>query len=179
LLSQKTKGGLDEYFRLLRKKFLERFSTIIGLNADSLDRAEVAELCSDTKSKLSTPHYVTRRYAEFSSAINGLNMDMGNDRRVEAGLELLRGKMEALLDRMATYMLTDADAEKNKHIFYINNFDLILSVLGKREVFSTDRERFTFLLDEQITSYVALQLSIHYQPLITFVNTVKVNIPKG
>jgi len=106
-------------------------------------------------------------------------MDMGNDRRVEAGLELLRGKMEALLDRMATHMLTDADAEKNKHIFYINNFDLILSVLGKREVFSTDRERFTFLLDEQITSYVALQLSIHYQPLITFVNTVKANIPKG
>lgn len=168
-------GGLDEYFRLLRKKCLERFNFILALNSESLDKAEIIELCEEVKNKLSSPHYITRRYAEFSAAINALNADLGNDKNVEGGATQLREKMEELLNRMAAQL----DGNKNKHIFYINNHDLILTILGTREVFSSDRERFTSLLEQQIAAFVGLQLSTHYQSMITFINTAKENMEKG
>eukprot|EP01087_Luapelamoeba_hula_P019663 TRINITY_DN6547_c1_g1_i1.p1 TRINITY_DN6547_c1_g1~~TRINITY_DN6547_c1_g1_i1.p1 ORF type:complete len:966 (+),score=202.04 TRINITY_DN6547_c1_g1_i1:3-2900(+) len=168
-------GGLDEYFRLLRRKFLDRYNILITANADSLDKADGAALCDEIKNKLSTPHYITRRYAEFSAAINELNRELANDTKIEVGLTQLRASIEGLLKRMVNYLSGD----KNKCVFYINNYDVILSVLSTREITSVDKEKFLQAYERQIASYVALQLTTEFHAMLRYVTEYKDKAAKG
>lgn len=76
---------------------------------------------------------MTRRYAEFISALHSLNPD--NNQIITTRLAALRTQMYKLLQRIAEPLKKvpklDALHSRHKHsVFLINNFDQILSVLS-------------------------------------------------
>jgi hypothetical protein len=74
---------------------------------------------------------VTRRYAEFSAAIVGINQSHP-DAQVSKCLSTLQQEVENFILRMAA----EFPHRKEQLIFLINNYDMLLAVLsvsGRRE----------------------------------------------
>ena len=67
------------------------------------------------------PHIITRRYAEFSAAIAGLNESFP-DQRIENILDELSAEVELCVSRMASIFRDP----QSKLIFLINNYDMLL-----------------------------------------------------
>ena len=85
------------------------------------------------------PHIITRRYAEFCSAISGLNerffirprsiFDPSfsfPDQRIENILDSLGAEVELCVSRMASIF----PDPRSKLIFLINNYDMLLGVIS-------------------------------------------------
>ncbi|KAL6056094.1 Vacuolar sorting protein VPS52/suppressor of actin Sac2, variant 2 [Balamuthia mandrillaris] len=171
--------GLERYFESLEQLMWQKFFSVVELNAESLASATAKSLdMQDTR-----PHYVTRRYAEFVAAINMLNVGF-SDKRIVQALHLLRKNMESLLIRMSKSYVDGAKGNKAQQqqqkslsiVFLINNYDLILSVLKERNVFSQDTDRFGQLLEEQMSAFISHELNKHYEPMIAFVKKTKPKI---
>ena len=70
---------------------------------------------------------ITRRYAEFSAAIVGLNENFPND-RVNKLLAQLQTEVENFILRMAA----EFPQRKDQLVFLINNYDMMLGVIMVR-----------------------------------------------
>ncbi|KAJ6227134.1 vacuolar protein sorting-associated protein [Anaeramoeba flamelloides] len=110
------------------------------------------------------PTFSTRKYSELLSSILILNNDL-NENNVFFSLSLLRTEMETYLSKYASQLIDI----KSQTLFLINNYDLILSVLSKNEIVSTETQRFELLLEEQHEIYIAEVLKQYFKDLITFV----------
>ncbi|CAF2750890.1 unnamed protein product [Rotaria sp. Silwood2] len=117
--------------RLLSRKFHEilihvcenRFEIIMKSNIDSVQRVEPHKFSSIELN----PHFIVRRYAEFSGAVTRLNEEFANE-RISTLMTRLQVEILSLILRMSN----EFPQRKEQLIFIINNYDLILSVLTVR-----------------------------------------------
>jgi hypothetical protein len=153
--------ALDSYWDSLTKIIWPRFDYLFQLQIQSIKSCDTTKLSScDTR-----PHFITRRYAEFSAGIMTVN-DTFPDERVSIFLGVLQTEVENFILKMAARF----DSPKDQLIFLINNYDMILSVLLERtKEESKESESIKLQLSKRVHDFVEELLYPHFGPMIAFV----------
>ncbi|KAF5749309.1 vacuolar protein sorting-associated protein 52 A [Tripterygium wilfordii] len=152
---------LDSYLDKVNISLWPRFKMVFDLHLGSLRNANVRTLWEDDIH----PHYVMRRYAEFTASLIHLNVEYG-DGQLELNMERLRMAVDDLLIKLAKLF----PKPKHQIVFLINNYDMTISVLkeavpdgGKIQLHFED------LLKSNTTLFVEELLLEHFGDLIKFV----------
>lgn len=125
LMAKRGVPALDGYWAWLLELLWPRFELILELHIQSVQGTDPQRLGGiDTR-----PHYITRRYAEFSSAIVSINQTLPSERS-DALLARLQLEVENLVLRAAA----EFPSRREQLVFLINNYDMMLSVLMERAV---------------------------------------------
>lgn len=153
-------SALDKYWDTLQGSIWPRFEHLFRLNIQSIRD------CDPTKfSKETGPHYITRRYAEFSAAVVGITENFPNETVSRLLLEL-QNEVECFMLRMAAIF----PQRKEQLIYLINNYDLILGILMERTRDNTkEAESFREQLSARSNEYVDEILGPHIGGIIHFV----------
>ncbi|KAK9684976.1 hypothetical protein RND81_10G246900 [Saponaria officinalis] len=163
IMSRRRIPCLDSYLDKVNISLWPRFKMVFDMHLGSLRSANVKTLWEDDVH----PHYVMRRYAEFTASLIHLNVEYG-DGQLEMNLERLRMAVYDLIMKLSTQF----HKSKLQSVFLINNYDMTISVLkeadpdgGKIQMF------FEEVLKSQSTIYVEELLLEHFSDLIKFVKT--------
>ncbi|EPS67411.1 hypothetical protein M569_07361, partial [Genlisea aurea] len=164
IMSRRRIPCLDSYFdKVVNIALWPRFKLVFDMQLNSLRNANVRNLWEDDVH----PHYVIRRYAEFTASLIQLNAGYG-DGQLELNLERLRMAVDDLLVKLAKLF----PKPKLQTVFLINNYDMTISVLkeagpegGKIQI------HFDELLKTNTSVYVEELLVEHFSDLIKFVKT--------
>lgn len=165
-MEERSVVAIDGYWDALERMLWLRLEAVMNLHNESVRNFDVKKLTTPVDTR---PHYVIRRYAEFTCAflvcreLSGKN----TDNRLQALLNAQQAEIEGLLNRLAGLLKT----KKEKLVFQINNYDIILTVLDEK-LQSETKERTTFweLQQNKINAYVEEVLYPHFHALIQFVN---------
>ncbi|KAJ7547393.1 hypothetical protein O6H91_08G084000 [Diphasiastrum complanatum] len=157
IMSRRRIPCLDSYFDKVNILVWPRFKMVFDMHLNSLRTANVRTLWEDDVH----PHYVMRRYAEFSASLLQLNTEHG-DNQLELNLERLRVAADDLLVKLARMFRK----QKQQTIFLINNYDMEASTDGGKT-----QQQFEELLKSSSTVFVEELLREHFLPLISFVKT--------
>jgi hypothetical protein len=162
---------LDKYWDTLLEMFYPRFEHILMLNIQSIRDCEPQRLGHiDIR-----PHYITRRYAEFSAALVGLNESFPSD-RVNQLLSQLQNEVENFILRMAA----EFPQRKEQLIFLINNYDMMLAVIVERTTDDCkESESFKELLAARTQEFIEEILQPHFGGMISFIKDCEVALERG
>ena len=162
---------LDSYWETIVKIIWPRFEFIFQLHIQSIRLCDIQKLLPfDTR-----PHYITRRYAEFSASIMTIN-DTFPDERVSILLGVLQNEVENMILKMASLF----NNPKEQLIFLINNYDMILGVLIERKKEdSKESENIKQILNKRIQDFVEELLCPHFGGMIAFVKDCESYIEKN
>uniref|UniRef100_A0AC34GWI9 Vacuolar protein sorting-associated protein 52 homolog n=1 Tax=Panagrolaimus sp. ES5 TaxID=591445 RepID=A0AC34GWI9_9BILA len=166
LMDDRSVVSIDGYWNNITKMLWSRLEAIMTSHNESVRNLDVKKLSSPIDTR---PHYVIRRYAEFTCAILVCSDLSGKktDNRLQALLNGQQAEIEGLLNRLATALKT----KKEKFVFQINNYDIILTVLDEKLQGETkERTSFWELQQTKINAYVEEVLYPHFHSLIQFVN---------
>lgn len=163
--------ALEKYWDTLLDMLWPRFMKIVEMNALSVKDTDPQKLGTiDVR-----PHYITRRYAEFSAAINSLNESFPDERVVKC-LGTLQREVENFILRRAS----EFGRRKDHLVFLINNYDMMLQVISERTTDdSKESESFQHTLTSKTQEYVEEVLSPFIGGMITFVKEQEPMIEKG
>ncbi|KAJ8770375.1 hypothetical protein K2173_014988 [Erythroxylum novogranatense] len=163
IMSRRRIPCLDSYLDKVNISLWPRFKMVFDLHLSSLRNASVKTLWEDDVH----PHYVMRRYAEFTASLIHLNFEFG-DGQLELNLERLRIAVDELLIKLAKMF----PKPKLQIVFLINNYDMTISVLkeagpegGKIQL------HFEELLRINTGLFVEELLLEHFGDLIKFLKT--------
>lgn len=163
IMSRRRIPCLDLYLDKVNISLWPRFKMVFDMHLNSLRNANVKTLWEDDVH----PHYVMRRYAEFTASLIRLNVEYG-DGQLELNLERLRMAVDDLLIKLAKMF----PKTKLQIVFLINNYDMTISVLkeaapegGKIQM------HFEELLKSNTTLFVEELLLEHFSDIIKFVKT--------
>ncbi|XP_076915943.1 vacuolar protein sorting-associated protein 52 A-like isoform X1 [Bidens hawaiensis] len=163
IMSRRRIPCLDSYLDKVNISLWPRFKMVFDMHINSLRNANVKTLWEDDVH----PHYVMRRYAEFTASLIQLNVDYG-DGQLDLNMERLKMAIDDLLIKLAK-MFTKS---KLQTVFLINNYDMTIAVLketgpegGKIQA------HFEELLKNYTAIYVEELLLEHFSNLIKFVKT--------
>ncbi|GFT75160.1 vacuolar protein sorting-associated protein 52 homolog [Nephila pilipes] len=171
LMHKRDVPALDKYWENLLQTFWPRFEYILQLNIESIRDCDPQKFTNIDK----RPHYITRRYAEFSAAIVGINENFPSE-RVARLLAALQVEVENFILRMAA----EFPDHKDQLIFQINNYDMMLNVLLERtKEDSRESESFKDLLNARILEYVEEILSPYFGGMMTFVKDCEKYLERG
>ncbi|XP_015793928.1 vacuolar protein sorting-associated protein 52 homolog [Tetranychus urticae] len=153
--------ALDNYWESMVEILWPRFETIFQMQIQSVKNCDPEKLGNCD----SRPHYITRRYAEFSAAIMAIN-DTFPDERVSILLGCLQTEVENFILKMAGRF----NNPKEYLVFLINNYDMILNVLLERvKEESKESQNIKQHLSKRIEDYVAELLDPHFGGMLRFV----------
>ncbi|GAB4841746.1 Vacuolar protein sorting-associated protein 52 [Ancistrocladus abbreviatus] len=154
---------LDSYLDKVNIALWPRFKMVFDMHLSSLRNGNVKMLWEDDVH----PHYVMRRYAEFTASLIHLNVEYG-DGQLELNLERLRMAVDDLLNKLSKQF----PKPKLQTVFLINNYDMTIAVLkeagpegGKIQMY------FEELLKSNTSIFVEELLLEHFGDLIRFVKT--------
>ncbi|CAH1644873.1 unnamed protein product [Spodoptera littoralis] len=154
-------GALDSYWDSLQGTLWPRLEHVLKLNIQSVRECDPAKLSN----KELGPHYITRRYAEFSAAMLSLSEQFPSE-ELSNILLVLQDEVNCFLLKMAA----EFPQRIQQLIFLINNYDMILSILMERTRDNTkEAESFREQLQARSSEYVEEILSPHFGGLIQFV----------
>ncbi|XP_077238284.1 vacuolar protein sorting-associated protein 52 A-like [Tasmannia lanceolata] len=163
IMSRRRIPCLDSYLDKVNIALWPRFKMVFDMHLNSLRNANVKLLWEDDVH----PHYVMRRYAEFTASLVHLNVEYG-DGQLELNLERLRMAVDDLLIKLAKTFTKP----KLQTVFLINNYDMTIAVLkeagtegGKTQL------HFEELLKSNTAIFVEELLLEHFSDLIKFVKT--------
>lgn len=163
IMSRRRIPCLDSYLDKVNIALWPRFKMVFDMHLSSLRNANARALWEDDVH----PHYVMRRYAEFTASLLQLNVNYG-DGQLELNLDRLRVAVDDLLVKLARMF----SKPKQQTIFLINNYDMVLAVLkeagtegGKTQM------QFEELLKSNTTVFLEELLLEHFNVLIRFVKT--------
>jgi len=163
--------SLDSYWDSIVEILWPRFELIFQLQIQSIRSIDFDRLINID----SRPHYITRRYAEFSAGIMTIN-DTFPDQRVSILLNTLQTEVENLILRISSKF----DSPKEQLIFLINNYDIILTVLLERTKEETkESEMIKQQLNKRIEDYVEELLDPHFGGMLRFVKNCESLQEKG
>lgn len=170
---------LDPYLDRIDMLLWPRLKIILNKNNQSLKNASPNKL-GPLEFHV---HFITQRYAHFSSAVALLHRDgeqFGgmSDANFMSSVHSLR---EHVLD-VLTKLSSLHNNNKAKAIFLINNYYYVNEVFIEKNIQSTnDREKFVNMLEEQKSLFVELELKESFERLIAFVshNTLIVDVVAG
>uniref|UniRef100_A0A8D8HGG2 Vacuolar protein sorting-associated protein 52 homolog n=2 Tax=Culex pipiens TaxID=7175 RepID=A0A8D8HGG2_CULPI len=152
--------ALDKYWDNLQAVIWPRFEQVFRMNIQSIQECDPTKFPKETG-----PHYITRRYAEFSAAIVGISENFPNELVSHLLLEL-QEEVKCFMLRMAAIFTT----RKEQLIYLINNYDLVLGVLMERtRDNSKEAEAFRELLSTRSSEYVEEILAPHLGGIIQYV----------
>lgn len=171
LMHKRAVPALDRYWEEILDVLWPRFELILKMNIQSIRDCDPQRLgMIDMR-----PHYITRRYAEFSAAIVGINESFPSE-RVNQALALLQSEVENFILRMAA----EFPQRKEQLIFLINNYNMMLSVLMERtKDDSKESESFKELLSARTHEYIEEILSPHIGGMISFVKECEILIDRN
>ncbi|XP_022718266.1 vacuolar protein sorting-associated protein 52 A isoform X1 [Durio zibethinus] len=163
IMSRRRIPCLDSYLDKVNISLWPRFKMIFDMHLSSLRNANFKLLWEDDIH----PHYVMRRYAEFTASLIHLNVEYG-DGQLELNMERLRMAVDDLLMKLAKMF----SKPKLQIVFLINNYDMTIAVLkeagpegGKIQLHFED------LLKSNTGLFVEELLVEHFSDLIKFVKT--------
>nr|CAB3267647.1 vacuolar protein sorting-associated protein 52 homolog [Phallusia mammillata] len=162
---------LDRYWDTVNAILWPRFEHIVRMHIRSVIDCNVNHLASiDVR-----PHYITRRYAEFSAAIVRINENLPNP-QVEQVLSELQTEVQNFILRLAACFRD----RKDQLVFLINNYDMMLSVLMERTAEeSKESDSFQQLLNSRTQEYVEEILAPHFGGMMAFVKECENVIESG
>ncbi|XP_008810964.2 vacuolar protein sorting-associated protein 52 A-like isoform X2 [Phoenix dactylifera] len=154
---------LDSYLDKVNISLWPRFKMVFDMHLNSLRSANVKTLWEDDVH----PHYVMRRYAEFTASLVHLNVEYG-DGQLDLNLERLRMAVDDLLVKLAKLFTKP----KSQTVFLINNYDMTIAILKEAATEGGKTQlHFEELLKSNIAIYVEELLAEHFSDLIKFVKT--------
>ncbi|KAJ0829431.1 putative cullin repeat-like-containing domain superfamily [Helianthus debilis subsp. tardiflorus] len=177
IMSRRRIPCLDSYLDKVNISLWPRFKMVFDMHINSLRNANVKTLWEDDVH----PHYVMRRYAEFTASLIQLNVDYG-DGQLDLNMERLKMAIDDLLIKLAKMFAKP----KLQTVFLINNYDMTIAVLKEEEEDEEERLRFYHeagpeggkiqahfedLLKNYTAVYVEELLLEHFGNLIKFVKT--------
>ncbi|CAH0558360.1 unnamed protein product [Brassicogethes aeneus] len=152
--------ALDDYWEFLEKILLSRFQHIINLNVQSIKDFDILKF-----SKEMGPHYIARRYAEYSAALVSINESFPNE-LINKLLAELQEEVEMFIFRMAGVF----EERKEQLIFLINNYDMILGIIMERtRDNSKEAETFKARLSSKSGEYAEEILYPYFGEIIQYV----------
>ncbi|XP_048849230.1 vacuolar protein sorting-associated protein 52 homolog [Brienomyrus brachyistius] len=163
--------ALDKYWEAVLELLWPRFEMILEMNIQSIRDTDPQKLgVLDTR-----PHYITRRYAEFSSAIVSINQTFPNERT-----NSLLGQLQVEVENFVLKMAAEFPSRRDQLIFLINNYDMMLSVLMERAADdSKEVEGFQQLLLARTQEFIEEILSPPFGGMIAFVKESEALMEKG
>ncbi|KAF7650006.1 hypothetical protein LDENG_00133010 [Lucifuga dentata] len=163
--------ALDKYWEAVLELLWPRFELILEMNIHSIRNTDPQKLgVLDTR-----PHYITRRYAEFSSAIVSINQTFPNERT-----NALLGQLQVEVENFVLKMAAEFPSRRDQLIFLINNYDMMLSVLMERAADdSKEVEGFQQLLLARTQEFIEEILSAPFGGMIAFVKEAEALMEKG
>ncbi|PIC19186.1 hypothetical protein B9Z55_024817 [Caenorhabditis nigoni] len=168
VLAEREVPEATEYWNTVASFLWTRLNFVMAQHYDSVKAVDVKKLMH-SGSLDTRPHYIVRRYAELTSAHLTIAHTSGKEigDKMEAVLESSEDSIEQLLTRMSAMQQT----QKNKHVFLINNFDLILSTIDDEESKNSKIYAIVHELEQKsIDDFVEEVLDPHVGYLIKFVN---------
>ncbi|KAJ8726410.1 hypothetical protein PYW07_001108 [Mythimna separata] len=154
-------AALDSYWDSLQGTLWPRLEYVLKLNIQSVRECDPAKLSN----KELGPHYITRRYAEFSAAMLSLSEQFPSE-ELSNILLVLQDEVHCFLLKMAA----EFPQRIQQLIFLINNYDMVLSILMERTRDNTkEAESFREQLQARSSEYVEEILSPHFGGMIQFV----------
>ncbi|KAJ8470223.1 hypothetical protein OPV22_024566 [Ensete ventricosum] len=154
---------LDSYLDKVNISLWPRFKMVFDMHLNSLRNANIKALWEDDVH----PHYVMRRYAEFTASLVHLNVEYG-DGQLDLNLERLRMAVDDLLVKLAKAFAKP----KSQTVFLINNYDMTIAILKEAGTGGGKlQEHFEELLKSNIGVYVEELLLEHFGDLIRFVKS--------
>jgi len=170
LMTSRGVDTLDQYWSSLEAILWPRFDQIVKYHIRSIIDCNVHNLTSiDNR-----PHYITRRYAEFSSAIARIN-DIDPSSRIEHSLTELQTEVQNFILRLAACF----NDRKHQLVFLINNYDMLLSVIMERSEDAEEASSFQQLLNRRTLEFVEEVLAPHFGGMMTFVRDCESVIEAG
>lgn len=162
---------LDSYWDSMVKCLYPRFEKIVQLHINSVISCD----CEKFSNVDTLPHSVTRRYAEFASAISSIN-DTYPDERITLLLAELQNEVKNFILRTAAIF----GQPREQQIFMINNYDHILSVFKRSNIRedSKDTEEIKLQMNKRIQEIVEELLYPHFGSLICFVKDCEVYLER-
>lgn len=162
---------LDSYWDSIVRCLYPRFEKIVQLHINSVKICD----CEKFGNVDTLPHSVTRRYAEFASAISSIN-DTYPDERITILLAELQNEVKNFILRTAAIF----GQPREQQIFMINNYDHILSVFKRSNIKeeSKDTEEIKLQLNKRIQEIVEELLYPHFGSLICFVKDCEVYLER-
>ncbi|XP_038598181.1 vacuolar protein sorting-associated protein 52 homolog [Tachyglossus aculeatus] len=164
-------SALDRYWEQALAVLWPRFELILEMNIQSIrgsDPQRLGEL--DTR-----PHYITRRYAEFSSALVSINQTIPSERTLQ-----LLGQLQVEVENFVLRVAAEFSSRKEQLIFLINNYDMMLGVLMERAADdSKEVEGFQQLLNARTQEFIEELLSPPFGGLVAFVKEAEALVERG
>uniref|UniRef100_A0A8C2XCV9 Vacuolar protein sorting-associated protein 52 homolog n=1 Tax=Cyclopterus lumpus TaxID=8103 RepID=A0A8C2XCV9_CYCLU len=169
--AKRTIPALDKYWEAVLELLWPRFELILEMNIHSIRNTDPQKLgVLDTR-----PHYITRRYAEFSSAIVSINQTFPNERT-----NTLLGQLLVEVENFVLKMAAEFPSRRDQLIFLMNNYDMMLSVLMERAADdSKEVEGFQQLLLARTQEFIEEILSPPFGGMISFVKEAEALMEKG
>eukprot|EP00038_Savillea_parva_P020732 m.32256 g.32256 ORF g.32256 m.32256 type:complete len:710 (+) comp4878_c0_seq1:290-2419(+) len=170
-LAEKNIPCLNDFIEKLLGLFWPRFDVIIEMNRASIDAINPSALATvDTR-----PHYIVRRYAEFSGSLLLLN-EGGRFEHVTAGLRALRDEVGNFIMRVAA----EFPNRREQLIFLINNYDMLLSVVNaSTSTKSEEVSDFQKQLRKAIEEFAEECLSAPFGGLLAFVRSTEQKLERA
>ncbi|KAL8213581.1 UNVERIFIED_CONTAM: Vacuolar protein sorting-associated protein 52 [Gekko kuhli] len=171
IVAKRNVPAIDKYWDTLLEMLWPRFEHILELNIQSIQNTDPQRLgFLDTR-----PHYITRRYAEFSSAIVSINQTFPHDRTLT-----LLGQLQAEVENFVLRVAAEFSSRKEQLIFLINNYDMMLGVLMERAVEeSKEVEGFQQLLNARTQEFIEELLAPGFGGMIAFVKEAEALAERG
>ncbi|KAM9824191.1 vacuolar protein sorting-associated protein 52 homolog [Neosynchiropus ocellatus] len=171
ITAQRNVPALDKYWETVLELLWPRFELILEMNINSIRNTDPQKLgVLDTR-----PHYITRRYAEFSSAIVSINQTFPNERT-----NTLLGQLQVEVENFVLKMAAEFPSRRDQLIFLINNYDMMLSVLMERATDdSKEVESFRQLLEARTQEFIEEILSPPFGGMIAFVKEAEGLMERG
>lgn len=152
--------ALDQYWENLERILLPRFQFILRLNINSIRDVDVTKFSFELG-----PHYIARRYAEFSAAIVSISENFPNEL-----ISKLLAELQEEVDMFILKMAGVFKERKDQLIFLINNYDMILNIIMERtRDNSKEAELFKAKLSEKSGEYAEVILFPHFGEMIQYV----------
>uniref|UniRef100_A0A8C7HBA1 Vacuolar protein sorting-associated protein 52 homolog n=1 Tax=Oncorhynchus kisutch TaxID=8019 RepID=A0A8C7HBA1_ONCKI len=163
--------ALDKYWEAVLELLWPRFELILEMNIQSIRNTDPQKL-----GVLNTrPYYITRRYAEFSSAIVSINQTFTSERT-----HTLLGQLQVEVENFVLKMAVEFPSRRDQLIFLIKNYNMMLNVLMERAADdSKEVEGFQQLLQARSQEFIEEILSSPSGGMIAFVKASEALIEKG
>uniref|UniRef100_H2Z2W4 Vacuolar protein sorting-associated protein 52 homolog n=1 Tax=Ciona savignyi TaxID=51511 RepID=H2Z2W4_CIOSA len=171
LMNAREVTSLSSYWDTMMAILWPRFEYVVKMHIRSVAECNVQHLSSiDVR-----PHYITRRYAEFSAAVMRINENLPNT-KVEQVLSELQTEVQNFILRLAACF----GERKDQLVFLINNYDMMLSVIMERTTEeSKESDSFQQLLGSRTQEYVEEILAPHFGGMMAFVKDCEVVLESG
>ncbi|KAK2492328.1 hypothetical protein MC885_010551 [Smutsia gigantea] len=160
--------ALDRYWEQVLALLWPRFELILEMNVQSVRSTDPQRLGGlDTR-----PHYITRRYAEFSSALVSINQTVPNERTMQ-----LLGQLQVEVENFVLRVAAEFSSRKEQLVFLINNYDMMLGERAADD--SKEVESFQQLLNARTQEFIEELLSPPFGGLVAFVKEAEALVERG